>query len=207
MHREMVKEYYNHPSIIIWGIFNETDTTVEATRKFCESCYDFLKAGGGGRLVTFATNKLNKDICLKHCDFISLNLYVGWYDSDEKGFDTWESALDVMDKYFDEVGVSDKPIVMSEFGAAAIYGHHTFDNLKWTEEYQSGLIKSCLELFFNRQGYIGSYVWQFSDIRTAKEAGLNRARSYNNKGLLNEYRRPKLAYGTVKDFYRSLKNP
>ncbi len=200
MHREMVREYYNHPSIVIWGIFNETDTSASATENFAHSCYDFLKSQGGNRLVTFATNQTTKDICLKWCDFISLNLYIGWYDYPDKGFESWESTVKTMRAYFEKVGVADKPVIMSEFGAAAIYGNHTFDNLKWTEEYQAELIKNCLELFY-REGYSGTYIWQFADIRTAREMGLNRARSFNNKGLVNEHRKPKLAYGVVKKFY------
>ena len=47
----------------------------------------------------------------------------------------------------------------------------------------------------------GCYVWQYSDIRTCEEMGLNRARGFNNKGLVNEYRRPKMAYGAVKKAY------
>jgi beta-glucuronidase len=35
--------------------------------------------------------------------------------------------------------------------------------------------------------------------------GLDRARSYNNKGLVNEYRRPKMAYFAVSDIYNALK--
>ncbi len=200
MHREMVKEYYNHPSIVIWGIFNETDTTVKETEVFAKACYGMLKKAGGNRLVTFATDKRTKDICLKWCDFISLNLYIGWYDYPDKEFETWESSLKTMIAYFEREGVADKPLVMSEFGAAAIYGNHTFDNLKWTEEYQALLIKNCLELFY-KKGFAGTYIWQYSDIRTSKEMGLNRARSFNNKGLVNEYRKPKMAYFAVKDFY------
>lgn len=203
MHKEMIREYYNHPSIIIWGIFNETDTSAEATKEFAKNCYRMLKKEGGGRPVTFATNQLHNDVCLDYCDFISINLYVGWYDQTDERYSTWESAMNTLESYFDSVKVGDKPIVMSEFGAAAIYGHHTFDNLKWTEEYQANLIGACLDLFLNRKGYAGTYVWQFSDIRTSKEMGLNRARSFNNKGLVNEYRKPKAAYFTVKDFYKN----
>ena len=48
----------------------------------------------------------------------------------------------------------------------------------------------------------GFYVWQFADIRTCLEAGINRARGFNNKGILNEYRKPKLAYYRVRELYR-----
>ena len=42
-------------------------------------------------------------------------------------------------------------------------------------------------------------------LQKAKEMGLNRARSFNNKGIVNEYRRPKLAYGAVRDAYKEIK--
>ena len=87
-----------------------------------------------------------------------------------------------------------KPVIMSEFGAAALYGHHTFDNIHWTEEYQAKLIEHCLSLFHSYPGVVGSLIWQFADARTSKEAGISRARRFNNKGLINEYRKPKLAY-------------
>ena len=34
------------------------------------------------------------------------------------------------------------------------------------------------------------------------EMGLNRARGFNNKGILNEYRKPKAAYHAVKTLYK-----
>jgi beta-glucuronidase len=83
---------------------------------------------------------------------------------------------------------------MSEFGAAAVYGCHDNDDFLWTEEYQAKLIEHCLNLFHSYPGVVGSLIWQFADARTSKEAGISRARRFNNKGLINEYRKPKLAY-------------
>ena len=50
---------------------------------------------------------------------------------------------------------------------------------------------------------VGAFVWQFADIRTCLAAGINRARGFNNKGILNEYRKPKLAYRAVRECYLS----
>jgi beta-glucuronidase len=202
MHREMLKEYYNHPSIVIWGMFNELNTRTEQAYALAEKFYGYLKSEGGNRIVTYASNKSNTDICYKWCDIVCLNMYVGWYDM---GFPTWEDFVDKMADYLQGMGVGEKPVVISEFGAGAIYGHHTFDNIKWTEEYQAELISNCIKLFFSRPEYAGDFVWQFADIRTSDPMGLNRARGYNNKGLVNEYRRPKLAYGAVAKVYGSLK--
>ena len=94
-------------------------------------------------------------------------------------------------------------MIYSEFGGAAIYGHHTFDDLRGTEEYQARLLEICLNTFHNDPMVAGTYIWQFCDIRTCRQMGLDRARSYNNKGILNEYRRPKQAYHTVKRLYHA----
>ena len=43
--------------------------------------------------------------------------------------------------------------------------------------------------------------WQFCDIRTCPEMVLNRARGFNNKGIVNEYRKPKMAYGAIRTLF------
>lgn len=199
MHKEMVREHYNHPSIILWGMHNEIDSNTEAGKNISKIYYEFLKKNGGERLVTYASDRKNDDISMEYCDVISLNQYVGWYDG---VFRDWDHYLDTMEEHFEKNGLV-KPVIMGEFGAAAIYGHHTFDDLKWTEEYQARLISECIERFYKR-GFAGTFVWQYSDVRTSKEMGLNRARSFNNKGIVNEYRRPKLAYGAVKAAYAKI---
>ena len=98
-------------------------------------------------------------------------------------------------------GQGHKPLIMSEFGAGAVFGHHTFDNIPWTEEYQANLLRNCIKDYFDRPECIGALVWQYCDIRTCEEMGLNRARGFNNKGIVNEYRRPKMAYNAVKRRY------
>ena len=48
----------------------------------------------------------------------------------------------------------------------------------------------------------GAFIWHFADIRTSATIGFSRARGYNNKGILNEYRRPKAAYQAVREAYQ-----
>jgi beta-glucuronidase len=61
MHREMVEHYYNHPSVIIWGMHNEILTETEAGVEMSRRYYSLLKEIGGNRIVTFATNRPLKD--------------------------------------------------------------------------------------------------------------------------------------------------
>jgi len=200
MHREMVKYYYNHPGILIWGMHNEIPSDTQAGYEMSKLYYEFLKENGGNRIVTFASHRPWTDISMEFCDVICINRYTGWYYNK---WDEWkEFEVDRFRQRRAELGMEHKPVIYSEFGCAAVYGHHTFDDLKWTEEYQAKLLSNCLNLFHEDPMVVGSYVWQFADIRTSEEMGLNRARSFNNKGVVNEYRRPKAAYFAVRDCYK-----
>lgn len=198
MHREMVKYYYNHPCILIWGMHNEIDTTTQSALKLTEQYYGYLKEQGGNRLVVYATYRQLVDICMHLCDMICLNRYVGWYFGKRE---EWQKDMDEFRSRMEELGLTDKPVIYSEFGGAAIYGHHTFDDLRGTEEYQATLLEQCMTIFHQDPMVAGMYIWQFCDIRTCRAMGLDRSRTYNNKGILNEYRKPKLAYHTVKRLY------
>ncbi len=200
MHKEMIRHYYNHPSIIIWGMFNENPSQFPEVRTLAQTLYAYLKENGGQRLISYACNRPEICLCLDVCDLISINRYDGWYSESRNSWK--EHTLDVIHNRVKELNIQPKPVILSEFGAAAIYGHHTFDDLKWTEEYQASLLVSALETFRADPWVVGYYIWQFCDIRTSPENGLNRARHYNNKGILNEYRRPKQAYFAVKDTFK-----
>lgn len=200
MHKEMVKYYYNHPSIILWGMHNEMPTETQPMLEMTKLYYPFLKENGGNRLVSYATDRPIKDICLEYCDIICLNRYAGWY---YKKRDEWQLELDEFRARRAELGLEHKPVIYSEFGGAAIYGHHTFDDLRGTEEYQATMLDMCLKTFHADPMVCGFYIWQFCDMRTCRQMGLDRARSYNNKGILNEYRKPKQAYYAVKKCYKA----
>ena len=112
--------------------------------------------------------------------------------------------MDSFKERLESLNLSDKPIIMSEFGFAAIYGHHTFDNVRWTEEYQADLLTHCLTVFHESPMISGYYIWQFTDMRSNKD--LAKAKYLNNKGILNEYRNPKLSYKAVKEKYLTFKS-
>ena len=46
----------------------------------------------------------------------------------------------------------------------------------------------------------GLAIWLYNDFRTTEEAGriLGHPRGFNDKGIVDEYMRPKLAYETVR---------
>ena len=105
-------------------------------------------------------------------------------------------------------GAQNKPILVSEFGAAAIYGYRDRSRCKWSEERQADVIRENLEVYLFDDRITGVFVWQFADCRVTEEGEwfATRARCHNNKGVVDEYRRPKMAYDTVKELFANHRN-
>ena len=192
--REMVEEYRHHPSIFCWGLHNECATETETLLSLSRELAELYRSLDQSRLITYATDRPLTDVCYPLCDFISVNRYPGWYGED---VGEWDSVLDELEKYAATQDSGDKPIIISEFGAGAIYGEHSPYLTKWSEEYQSLVLERSIEIF-NRRGLGGFLVWQFADVRVSTEDALTRPRSFNNKGLLSERRERKLGFYAVK---------
>lgn len=204
MHQEMVKYYYNHPSIVLWGLHNEIPTYSPNSYHVSEKWSKYLRANGGNRLITHASCHPMKDNDMGFDDIISINIYHGWYRYG--GYDgtwkDWEKMIEQFTERRKEMGWEDKPVLMSEFGAAALAGYHTpFDTVKWSEEYQRDLFEYTIELFHKTPYMVGTYPWQFANIRTSPSMDINRVRYFNNKGIVDEYRNPKLSYFKIKELY------
>ena len=196
--REMIENHYNHPSIVIWGILNECASETEEGREMYKRQYMQIKRMDTSRPTTSATCRHFTDICLDLPDVVSFNMYSGWYKDcpiDERS----EQEIDWIKKS----GGDNKPIIVSELGAAAIYGYRDRSRCKWSEERQADLIRDNLEVYMNDDRITGVFIWQFADCRVTEEGEwfATRARCHNNKGVVDEYRRPKMSYDTVKEMF------
>ncbi len=200
MHQEMVKRDYHHPSVIIWGMHNEVSTETQAAFDLTKAFAKQLRSMDKSRLITYATNRPLEDICYSLADIVCANVYIGWYDSE---LSEWPDFFKKLEQKLKDEGLSNMPIIMSEFGAGGIYGDKSFEERKWSENYQAEYLDYTLELFGKMECIAGTFIWQYCDIRTPKENELSRPRSFNNKGVLNEYRNPKLAYWVVEKRYNS----
>lgn len=195
---EMVDNHYNHPSIIIWGILNECASETKEGRIKYTSQYEQLRQLDHTRPLTSATCRHFTDICLDLPDIVSYNIYSGWYiDVPIK------ERNDEEIQWIKTAGGNDKPIIVSEFGAAAIYCYRDRSRCKWSEERQADILDECLRVYMSDSNISGVFVWQFSDCRVTEEDSwfATRARSHNNKGVVDEYRRPKLAFDIVKKYF------
>lgn len=201
--REMIENHYNHPSIVIWGILNECASETEEGRRMYAKQYDQIRSMDNSRPVTSATCRHFTDICLDLPDIVSFNMYTGWYQDGSIADRNNEEI-----EWIKKSGGDNKPIIVSEFGAAAIYGYRDRSRCKWSEERQDDLIRDSLEVYMNDERISGVFIWQFADCRVTEEGGwfATRARCHNNKGIMDEYRRPKIAYDTVKELYKKYGN-
>lgn len=195
---EMVAQHQHHPSVILWGMCNELHSTVPAARKLIRPLAKRFRQLDPTRPVTFASNKVDADRCLDLVDVVSLNIYPGWYDG------SLEQTEDVLRRHIDAVSrkAGRKPIILSEFGAAAITGARSFESRKWTEGYQADLLRRVI-LTAQQSGIVsGVAIWQYCDVRTSPAIWHGRPREYNNKGIVTMYREPKQAWHTVQDLFR-----
>lgn len=204
---EMIERDLHHPSILFWSVHNEIDTRSKQAYELSIKMTELVRAKDQSRLVSYATMHPMTDICLGLFDVIGINYYDGWYF----GHVEFEKMLDVFHDRCKEYGAEDTPVLMTEFGGAGVFGDSGWEPRLFSEDYQADLLSKSLRLFRADTKISGTYVWQFADTRAQLQSHLphfrDRARSFNNKGLLNEYRKPKLAYRVVKGIYTNINNP
>ncbi|MFB6152233.1 MAG: glycoside hydrolase family 2 protein [Haloarculaceae archaeon] len=191
--REMIDRDRHHPSVVAWSVTNECANeeagVYDATATLVETARE-----ADDRPVTLATNNFGagrggEDPALELVDFACLNDYPGWYTEGE-----WSDLVEhVRERY------PNLPILVSEFGASAVAGERTRENQKWSEGYQADVVADAVEYFEAADPVVGFTVWQFCDTRTDPRGWSGRPKTKNNKGIVDEYRRPKDAYYRLAD--------
>jgi beta-glucuronidase len=199
--REMVHWHINHPSILMWGCLSEWESDTRRGRPIYEKVIQLIRELDPSRPVTFASNRADRDLCLDLVDVVAWSRYVGWHQG---RIEDIESDIAGLVRWLDgsSSGARGKPLLLSAFGAAALYGNRQTSGVKWTEEYQHALLDESLRVYAGHSRIAGALVWQFCDCRlTPGEAShrfLDRPRCMDNGGVVDEYRRPKMACEAVR---------
>lgn len=196
---EMIVNHFNHPSIIIWGILNECASDCQEGREKYVMLYDQIKSLDTSRLTTSATCRHFTDICLDLPDIVSINTYPRWYE-DVTPQEDFDKVYEWIQK---ELKGVEKPVLISEFGAGAIYGSRDSRETFWSEQKQAHILDEQLETYLGDDRISGALIWQFCDCRVTADPALylSRPNTRNNKGIVDVYRREKLAYDTVKKHF------
>ncbi|MBR7103437.1 MAG: hypothetical protein IKC65_00680 [Lentisphaeria bacterium] len=200
--RRMARKSINHPCVILQGFMNELRSDLEPGLTLIRELAAILHAEDGSRPVTYACNIPFQDIALQEVDVVSFNIYPGWYInaqmSDVQQFDGegLEKALQKYETILERPELKDKPFIISEIGGAALPGWH--GDVRWTEEYQADLATAVFTHVLETPRCSGVAIWMFCDTRSFNDYRIpSRPRGFNNKGLMDEYRRPKMAWNAV----------
>ncbi len=203
----------NHPSVIIAGFLNECASDKASCLPLYQKLAGTLRETAPNTLVSYASNRLKKDVCLSVCDVVSLNYYPGWISPvswDQPSSAQVPGYVDDLAKWFDapeNKEVFGKPLITSETGCCGVYGVRDRALAQWSEEYQADYLVTSLRASMNNPRFCGVVIWQMFDTRSFVNAGEVRGkfRGFNNAGLLDEYRRPKLAFDEVQKVFKELK--
>src|ERR1043165_1324347 len=107
--RELIRQNYNHPAIIFWGIGNETRSPSADT--LLAQLATEVRLEDPTRLSTYASDHPDEDTKNWHTDLLAFNKYYGWYRGTPADFAGW--AHQIHDKF------PRAPIGVSEYGAGA----------------------------------------------------------------------------------------
>lgn len=196
----LVKNSVNHPCIIMWGFLNETFSDDPRAYPFMKVLAERVRSIDTSRPLTYASNRTVDDLCMDLTDIMSFNTYPAWYaipgsDPNQQEFDPWavEKSFSIIKEFASQECFNKRPVLISEIGAEALPGDHS--GLRWSEDYQADLIDCVLDLIQKDDILQGVFLWMYCDSKTySNPTGQARARGYNNKGLVDEYRRPKLSW-------------
>jgi len=201
--REMIRQHYNHPSIILWGYMNEIllkarneypkqedfDKEIARIQTLADRLEKVVHEEDAIRHSTMAlhgSDDYNKYHIADYSQVIGWNLYQGWYGGDLTGFERY--LADQQQKH------PTHPVLISEWGAGSDLRIHTYEGraFDFSCEYQQKYIEHYLPVISDTPYILGGSYWNFIDFSSA-----NRGESMphiNNKGVVTPERQKKDVY-------------
>lgn len=204
---ELMRQQYNRPSVIFWGLQNEIGNGANSASSFMNAKQlvyelDELAHGedGSGRYTTQAINRdyaMNQRGTADYADFTNnigwksdiaaWNIYPGWYP--DKNFDgNFEQLMDR------KASFDDRPMGISEYGwGANVNQHELYPELEkngllawgqWhPEEYQSIMHEQALKYINMHDCLWATFIWVLFDfaVDSRNEGGQI---ALNDKGLV-----------------------
>lgn len=202
---ELIRQNYNHPSIIVWGTSNELYQMSDEIYGIYTELNALANAEDATRLITFADDQFWGRFLELPANVVGYNKYFGWY----KEAGPAEKYGEWLDSYH---GVREsRPICVSEYGGGAAISQHK-DNIDWEteidpwgerhyENYQSAIHEKIWAQFAQRQYLWAKYVWCMFDFASdGRQEGDTKGQ--NDKGLVTRKREPKDSFY----FYKSVWN-
>ncbi len=200
---ELINRDYNRASSIIWSIANETSPS-KSRNEFLIAIAKHIRSIDSTRLLSAACKKDQAvdghpdndytigDPIMEYLDIVSFNEYLGWYGGlpEECRKKTYTS-------------LTNKPIIVSEFGGGALEGFHGDKLTRWSEEYQEYLYKENIAMFDKIDGLAGMTPWVLVDFMSPLRQLPNIQDGWNRKGLISEKGAKKKAFYILQDYYNT----
>jgi beta-galactosidase len=162
---ELILQNYNHPSIFVWGLWNEVraykspeESCVSLTKELNEMAHKLDKT----RFTTSASDEGMVSNMGNITDLQAWNKYFGWYYGNYKDMASW---LDTSHKNFPE-----RPLAISEYGVEANIYHQDASKLEkpvgnyFPEMEQSNYHELTWKIFKDRPYLWGTFVWTMFDM-------------------------------------------
>lgn len=178
--KELIRQHYNHPSIYVWGLFNELTEIGDNPVEYIKELNVLAHQEDATRPTTSASNQMGDLNFIT--DAIAWNRYDGWYGGIPADLGKW---LDGMHKKHPKICIA-----ISEYGAgASIY--HQQDSLTKTiptswwhpENWQTYYHIENWKTISSRPYVWGSFVWNMFDFGAAHRTEGDRP-GINDKGLV-----------------------
>jgi beta-galactosidase len=192
--RELIRQNINHPSILMWSVYNEVGlrTTIDPA-PLVKKLHQLAKAEDFTRptVAGSSTNDLDKfHESAASTDLLAANLYQGWYGGMLTDFGP------SIDRYNRAYG--GKGIGISEYGAGASVKQHEQGMTKapapggrWhPEEWQAIAHEASYAAIVARPFVWGSFIWNLIDFSSAGRTEGDRD-AVNDKGLVTYDRKTK----------------
>lgn len=182
---ELIRQHYNHPSIVVWGLFNELSMRGDNPMPYIEELNDLAHREDPTRPTVAASNT---DGALNFVtDAMAWNRYDGWYGGTPADLGRW---LDRM-----HAAHPDLRIAISEYGAGASLYHQQDTLVKavatsfWhPENWQTHYHMANWRELSARPFVWGSFIWNLFDFGAAHRHEGDRV-GINDKGLVTFDRR------------------
>jgi len=198
--RDVIARDQDRAAIILWSVSNETPIGPDRN-SFLKSMAEYARSLDSTRLITSASDKWHftdqhtaelNDPLGDYLDVIGLNEYIGWYGdrkSEDADHTKWKFAYA-------------KPVIVSEFGADALYNLHGDAETRFTEEYQANLFQHQLGMLSRMPQLAGMSPWILMDFHSPRRPLPGIQDYFNRKGLISDRGQKKQAFYILQKFYR-----